>query len=99
MAYLRDKKITKNTKNTGNNHQTPSENSVQHLKKRFLRVLMRICVAAYFLKKSQPNIVTDTQQHVPVGTRRIEIECILFYSILFYSILSRMYSNKKREKR
>jgi hypothetical protein len=45
---------------------------------------MRICVAAYFLKKSQPNIVTDTQQHVPVGTRRIEIECILFYSILFY---------------
>jgi hypothetical protein len=46
-AYLRDKKITK----------TPSENSVQHLKKKvpagsnaYLRT------AAYFLKKSQPYL-------------------------------------------
>ena len=30
-AYLRDKKITQKT---GNNHWTPSENSVQHLKKK-----------------------------------------------------------------
>ena len=46
-----------------------------------------------------------------MGTSIIDLECILFYSILFYSILfysilfylecilSRMYSNKKREKR
>ena len=49
-----DTTIKKMTIKKRQDDQTPSENSVQHLKKRFLRGLMRICVSVYFLKKSQP---------------------------------------------
>jgi hypothetical protein len=53
-AYLRicisgrQKNHTKNKKN--------QERIIRHrLKKMFLRVLMRICISVYFLKKSQPK--------------------------------------------
>jgi hypothetical protein len=50
-AYLRIWGTTKSQKNqekSRKNHLTPSE-------KMFLRVLMRICVSVYFLKKSEPE--------------------------------------------
>ena len=51
-VYLRDKKITKKQAIIIGHHL---KTTINIRKKMFRRVLMRSCVAAYFLKKSQPK--------------------------------------------
>ncbi len=75
-AYLGDNKITKKSR------KIKKESLDTIWKKMFLRVLMRICVSVYFLKKSQPKLDMKSVPILNIGCIRsvdkpadITIEC------------------------